>query len=324
MDHKKPFKVLHTLPIIKGMTGIAKTMGNMFQLLQVQTEVCKQRQLTWINGSQGYSAETSGGLLMSISAEGAKAFSEEILAIEGQPAWVIGTVEVVSNIVVGSYSFFIGWWSFLFKHIFALDIKHLLRLAVERRESWTIRRLSKCSWSLEVRPNQDSWSCQCSLISIKDNQRPSNVLFCESEELESTAAKVFTCTICKSAQLQRQILETGDKGISSLSQCRWSHLTYFWCHSLRADRSDKSEESDKGGRANDGLPEILFEGRMGLILIFSSFLFRGKANKYLAAHHHMLFNNYIELVSTIEMEKWLTIVSWPYTWEFFLFQKNAV
>ena len=36
---------------------------------------------------------------------------------------------------------------------------------------------------------------------------------------------------------------------------------------------------------------------------------------------HMLFNIHIELVSTIEMEKWLTIVSWPYTWEFFLFQK---
>ena len=34
-----PLKVLHTLPIIKGMTGIAKTMGNMFQLLQVQVEV---------------------------------------------------------------------------------------------------------------------------------------------------------------------------------------------------------------------------------------------------------------------------------------------
>ena len=100
-----PLKVLHTLPIIKGMTGIAKTMGNMFQLLQVKAEVCKQRQLTRINGSQGYSAETSGGLLISISAEGAKAFAEEILAIEGQPAWVIGTVEVVSNIVVGSYFF---------------------------------------------------------------------------------------------------------------------------------------------------------------------------------------------------------------------------
>jgi len=57
-----------------------------------------QRQLTsTINGSQGYSAETSGGLLMSISAEGAKAFTEEILAIEGQPAWVIGTVEAGSG-----------------------------------------------------------------------------------------------------------------------------------------------------------------------------------------------------------------------------------
>ena len=100
-----PLKVLHTLPIIKGMTGIAKTMGNMFQLLQVQAEVCKQRQLTCINGSQGYSAETSGGLLMSISAEGAKTFAEEILAIEGQPAWVIGTVEVVNNMVIGSHSF---------------------------------------------------------------------------------------------------------------------------------------------------------------------------------------------------------------------------
>jgi len=71
--------VLHTLPVIKGMVGIAKTMGNMFQLLQ------------------GYSAETSGGLLMSISAEGAKAFADEILALEGQPAWVIGTVEAGSG-----------------------------------------------------------------------------------------------------------------------------------------------------------------------------------------------------------------------------------
>jgi len=34
---------------------------------------------------------------MSISAEGAKAFTEEILAIEGQPAWVIGTVEAGSG-----------------------------------------------------------------------------------------------------------------------------------------------------------------------------------------------------------------------------------
>lgn len=67
--------VLHTLPIIKGMVGIARTMGNMFQLLQ------------------GYSAETSGGLLMAIPAEGAAGLAAEILALEGSQAWVIGTVQ---------------------------------------------------------------------------------------------------------------------------------------------------------------------------------------------------------------------------------------
>ena len=29
-------KVLHTLPVIKGMVGIARSVGNMFQLLQVK------------------------------------------------------------------------------------------------------------------------------------------------------------------------------------------------------------------------------------------------------------------------------------------------
>ena len=59
---------------------------------------------------------------MSISAEGAKAFAEEILAIEGQPAWVIGTVEVVSNIVVGSYFFY--WMMVIFiKTHFCLGYK---------------------------------------------------------------------------------------------------------------------------------------------------------------------------------------------------------
>ena len=46
---------------------------------------------------------------MGISTEGAKAFAEEILAIEGQPAWVIGTVEVVNNIVTLFY-----WMMFVF------------------------------------------------------------------------------------------------------------------------------------------------------------------------------------------------------------------
>lgn len=67
--------VLHTLPVIKGMVGIARTMGNMFQLLQ------------------GYSAETSGGLLMAMSPEGAGRLQEEVLQEEGQQAWVIGTVQ---------------------------------------------------------------------------------------------------------------------------------------------------------------------------------------------------------------------------------------
>jgi len=67
--------VLDTLPIIKGMVGIAKTMGNMFQLLQ------------------GYSAETSGGLLMSISKEGSEKLVEEIEQLEGEKAWIIGTVQ---------------------------------------------------------------------------------------------------------------------------------------------------------------------------------------------------------------------------------------
>lgn len=67
--------VLDTLPVINGMVGIAKTMGNMFQLLQ------------------GYSAETSGGLLMAISPEGAEAVKEELWKLEGEKAWVIGTVQ---------------------------------------------------------------------------------------------------------------------------------------------------------------------------------------------------------------------------------------
>lgn len=68
------FKI-HTLPILANMVNIAKACGNMFQLLQ------------------GYSAETSGGLFMAISKEGAKGYIEEIKKLEGEPAWIIGTVE---------------------------------------------------------------------------------------------------------------------------------------------------------------------------------------------------------------------------------------
>jgi selenide,water dikinase len=63
---------LHTLPIISNMLKIAKGVGNMFQLMQ------------------GYSAETSGGLLMAISKEGAEGFTKEL---EDCDAWIIGSVE---------------------------------------------------------------------------------------------------------------------------------------------------------------------------------------------------------------------------------------
>jgi len=66
---------IHTLPIITNMVKIAKKVGNMFQLMQ------------------GYSAETSGGLLMAISKEGAEAYIKEIKELEGCDAWIIGSVE---------------------------------------------------------------------------------------------------------------------------------------------------------------------------------------------------------------------------------------
>merc|ERR1711862_804909 len=62
---------IHTLPIIKNMVKVAKSVGNMFQLLQ------------------GYSAETSGGLLLAINKESAPAFIKEIKDCE---AWIIGDV----------------------------------------------------------------------------------------------------------------------------------------------------------------------------------------------------------------------------------------
>jgi len=67
--------IIHTLPIIKNMVKIANGVGNMFQLLQ------------------GYSAETSGGLLMAISKEGAQEFLKEIKELEACDAWIIGSVE---------------------------------------------------------------------------------------------------------------------------------------------------------------------------------------------------------------------------------------
>ena len=66
---------LHTLPVIRNMVGVARAVGNMFQLLQ------------------GYSAETSGGLLLAISQEGAESFIQDIKEMEQCDAWIIGSVD---------------------------------------------------------------------------------------------------------------------------------------------------------------------------------------------------------------------------------------
>lgn len=65
------FKI-HTLPIIQHMKAVNDVIN--FQLME------------------GFSAETSGGLLTVLPAENVKDFCEEIEKIDGCPAWVVGSV----------------------------------------------------------------------------------------------------------------------------------------------------------------------------------------------------------------------------------------
>eukprot|EP01094_Clydonella_sp_ATCC50884_P029405 TRINITY_DN9192_c0_g1_i1.p1 TRINITY_DN9192_c0_g1~~TRINITY_DN9192_c0_g1_i1.p1 ORF type:complete len:310 (-),score=70.97 TRINITY_DN9192_c0_g1_i1:93-1022(-) len=64
---------LHTLPIIAGMRAIDDALS-MFKLME------------------GFSAETSGGLMVCLSAENAKKFIAEIRELDGCDAWEIGNV----------------------------------------------------------------------------------------------------------------------------------------------------------------------------------------------------------------------------------------
>lgn len=66
--------VLTKLPIIQNIAKMEHHLGGMFQLFQ------------------GFSAETSGGLFMTISADGAKGLIDEILQVDGCEAWIIGAV----------------------------------------------------------------------------------------------------------------------------------------------------------------------------------------------------------------------------------------
>lgn len=74
MQHADVDIVLHSVPIIRGMDAIDGKVHD-FRLVQ------------------GYSAETSGGLLIALpSKEAAEAFIAEIEAIDGEKAWIIGDV----------------------------------------------------------------------------------------------------------------------------------------------------------------------------------------------------------------------------------------
>ena len=63
---------LHTLPILAGMAQLSQHTS--FRLLE------------------GFSAETSGGLMICLPPQAAEAYVKEIESIEGQPAWIIGRV----------------------------------------------------------------------------------------------------------------------------------------------------------------------------------------------------------------------------------------
>jgi len=69
---KVSFRV-HTLPIISGMARVSQAL-DMFRLLE------------------GFSAETSGGLLVCLPRENATSFCQELEELDGWPAWIIGDV----------------------------------------------------------------------------------------------------------------------------------------------------------------------------------------------------------------------------------------
>ena len=64
---------IHTLPIIKKMSNVDKEV----QLFKLH---------------EGYSAETSGGLMLCLPADKADKYIAEIQKIDNEPAWIIGCV----------------------------------------------------------------------------------------------------------------------------------------------------------------------------------------------------------------------------------------
>ncbi|KDO28193.1 selenide [Saprolegnia parasitica CBS 223.65] len=65
---------LHTLPVIKDMLAVNEAFNGQWRL------------------ELGFSSETSGGLLVSIDADRAQAFIDDLVALDMQPAWIVGRV----------------------------------------------------------------------------------------------------------------------------------------------------------------------------------------------------------------------------------------
>ncbi|OQR93714.1 selenide, water dikinase [Achlya hypogyna] len=65
---------LDMLPVIKDMLAVNEAFNFQWRL------------------QLGYSSETSGGLLVSIDADRAQAFIDDLMALDGQPAWIVGRV----------------------------------------------------------------------------------------------------------------------------------------------------------------------------------------------------------------------------------------
>mmetsp|Transcript_1088 Transcript_1088/g.3383 ORF Transcript_1088/g.3383 Transcript_1088/m.3383 type:complete len:309 (+) Transcript_1088:300-1226(+) len=71
--HNVSFKI-ESLPVIKGLDQVDKAVGGTFKLLA------------------GKSAETSGGLLICLRPDNIKSFCDELMAVDGWPAFRVGTV----------------------------------------------------------------------------------------------------------------------------------------------------------------------------------------------------------------------------------------
>ncbi|XP_065910076.1 inactive selenide, water dikinase-like protein [Dysidea avara] len=70
---------IHTLPVFGGMFAAAEAAASAPDGINFKLK-------------EGFSAETSGGLMVCISKEKAQGFCEELQALDGVPAWIIGDV----------------------------------------------------------------------------------------------------------------------------------------------------------------------------------------------------------------------------------------